>query len=397
MSQTPLRVAVAGAGAFGKNHLRVYRELEAAGSGVALVAAVEPDSARAADAAANYAIPVFATVDKLLAADLHLDAATVAVPTVQHHAVASALLDAGLDLLVEKPLAASLAEADDLIARAERGKRILQPGHLERFNPAVLAVQPQLRRPMFFEAHRLSIFTPRALDVDVVLDLMIHDLDIVLAFSASPVREVRAVGLPILSPKVDIANVRVEFESGCVANFTASRVSTERVRKLRFFEPRQYVSIDYARQDVLVIKVDENAGKTSPAELIASLPPQIASLLPPGIAEGIASGKIDLAKIDPALIAQFAAMAKIDPALIAQLTGPGESKRGLSFAEPPVTPGEPLRLEILSFLESVRTRREPQVTARQGRDALALALEIQATMAAHAKRAGLEDFFKPGA
>jgi predicted dehydrogenase len=397
VSQTPLRVAVAGAGAFGKNHLRVYRELEAAGSGVALVAAVEPDSARAADAAANYAIPVFATVDKLLAADLHLDAATVAVPTVQHHAVASALLDAGLDLLVEKPLAASLAEADDLIARAERGKRILQPGHLERFNPAVLAVQPQLRRPMFFEAHRLSIFTPRALDVDVVLDLMIHDLDIVLAFSASPVREVRAVGLPILSPKVDIANVRVEFESGCVANFTASRVSTERVRKLRFFEPRQYVSIDYARQDVLVIKVDENAGKTSPAELIASLPPQIASLLPPGIAEGIASGKIDLAKIDPALIAQFAAMAKIDPALIAQLTGPGESKRGLSFAEPPVTPGEPLRLEILSFLESVRTRREPQVTARQGRDALALALEIQATMAAHAKRAGLEDFFKPGA
>jgi predicted dehydrogenase len=132
------------------------------------------------------------------------------------------LLDAGLDLLVEKPLAASLAEADDLIARAERGKRILQPGHLERFNPAVLAIQPQLRRPMFFESHRLSIFTPRALDVDVVLDLMIHDLDIVLTFAASPVREVRAVGLPILSPKVDIANVRVEFESGCVANFTAS-------------------------------------------------------------------------------------------------------------------------------------------------------------------------------
>ena len=171
-----------------------------------------------------------------------------------HHAVASALLDAGLDLLVEKPLAATLAEADDLVARAEKGKRILQPGHLERFNPAVLAVQPKLRRPMFFESHRLSIFTPRALDVDVVLDLMIHDLDIVLTFANSPVREVRAVGLPILSPKVDIANVRVEFESGCVANFTASRVSTERVRKLRFFEPRQYVSIDYARQDLLVIR-----------------------------------------------------------------------------------------------------------------------------------------------
>ena len=404
MSQAPLRVAVAGAGAFGKNHLRVYRELETAGPDsaglpVALVAAVEPDTARAAEAAAIYAIPVFATVDELLAADLHLDAATVAVPTVHHHAVASTLLDAGLDLLVEKPLAASLAEADDLIARAERGKRILQPGHLERFNPAVLAIQPQLRRPMFFESHRLSIFTPRALDVDVVLDLMIHDLDIVLTFAASPVREVRAVGLPILSPKVDIANVRVEFESGCVANFTASRVSTERVRKLRFFEPRQYVSIDYARQDLLVIKV--NAGKATPAELIASLPPQVAGLLPPGIAEGIASGKIDLAKIDPALIAQFAAMAKIDPALIthltAQLTSPAESKASLSFSKPTVTPGEPLRLEIVSFLESVRTRRPPQVTARQGREALALALEIQASMAAHAQRAGLENFFNPGA
>jgi predicted dehydrogenase len=404
VSQAPLRVAVAGAGAFGKNHLRVYRELETAGPDsaglpVALVAAVEPDTARAAEAAAIYAIPVFATVDELLAADLHLDAATVAVPTVHHHAVASTLLDAGLDLLVEKPLAASLAEADDLIARAERGKRILQPGHLERFNPAVLAIQPQLRRPMFFESHRLSIFTPRALDVDVVLDLMIHDLDIVLTFAASPVREVRAVGLPILSPKVDIANVRVEFESGCVANFTASRVSTERVRKLRFFEPRQYVSIDYARQDLLVIKV--NAGKATPAELIASLPPQVAGLLPPGIAEGIASGKIDLAKIDPALIAQFAAMAKIDPALIthltAQLTSPAESKASLSFSKPTVTPGEPLRLEIVSFLESVRTRRPPQVTARQGREALALALEIQASMAAHAQRAGLENFFNPGA
>ncbi len=392
-----LRVAVAGAGAFGKNHLRVYRELEAAGLGVALVAAVEPDSARAADAAARYAIPVFATVDELLAADLKLDAATVAVPTVHHHAVASALLDAGFDLLVEKPLAAALAEADDLIARAEKSKRILQPGHLERFNPAVLAVQPQLRRPMFFEAHRLSVFTPRALDVDVVLDLMIHDLDIVLTFAASPVREVRAVGLPILSPKVDISNVRVEFESGCVANFTASRVSTERVRKLRFFEPRQYVSIDYARQDLLVIRVDAGAGKTSPAELIASLPPQVAAMLPPGIAEGIASGRIDLSKIDPAMIAQFAAMAKIDPAVLAQFTNPAEPKAGLSFAKPPVTPGEPLRLEILSFLESVRTRRPPQVTARQGRAALALALEIQSSMAAHAQRAGLQDFFNPGA
>ena len=265
-----------------------------------------------------------------------------------HHAVASTLLDAGLDLLVEKPLAATLAEAGDLIARAGKSNRILQPGHLERFNPAVLAVQTQLRRPMFFEAHRLSVFTPRSLDVDVVLDLMIHDLDIVLTFAGSPVREVRAVGLPILSPKVDIANVRVEFESGCVANFTASRVSTERVRKLRFFEPRQYVSIDYARQDLLVIGVQTGADKASPAEMIASLPPQVAKMLPPGIAEGIASGMIDLKKIDPALIAQFAAMAGIDPSVIAQLTNPAESKASLTFSKPTVSPGEPLRLEIAS-------------------------------------------------
>ena len=355
-----MRVAVAGAGAFGRNHLRVYRELETAGLGVALVAAVEPDAARAAETAEKYSIPVFATVGELLTADLRLDAASVAVPTVGHHAVASALLDAGLDLLVEKPLAATLAEADELVALAERKGRILQPGHLERFNPAVLAVEPKLRRPMFFEAHRLSVFTPRSLDVDVVLDLMIHDLDIVLTFARSPVREVRAVGLPIVSPKVDIANVRVEFESGCVANFTASRVSTERVRKLRFFEPRQYVSIDYARQDLLVIRLEGNV----PAELAAAL----------------AAGKLDAA-----------ALAK----LAAARAGAGPAP-GLSLAKPEVTPGEPLRLEIESFLEAVRTRREPRVTARQGRDALALALEIQAAMAAHAERAGLKDFFESG-
>jgi predicted dehydrogenase len=374
-----LRVAVAGAGAFGKNHLRVYRELETAGQGVALVAAIEPNAARAEAVAAQYGIPVFASPEKLLAADLKIDAATVAVPTVYHREVAAALLDGGLDLLVEKPLAAQLAEADDLIQRAEKGHRILQPGHLERFNPAVLAVQPRLRRPMFFESHRLSIFTPRSLDVDVVLDLMIHDLDIVLTFAASPVREVRAVGLPILSPKVDIANVRIEFESGCVANFTASRVSTEKVRKLRFFEPRQYVSIDYARQELLVIKMDSGVG--------GGLSPEIQAAL--------ASGKAD-----PALLAKLGACGaaglptEIAAALASGKAGPAP---GLSFVKPEVTPGEPLRLEILSFLESVRTRREPRVTARQGRNALALALEIQTTMAAHAHRAGLDDFFAPGA
>jgi len=248
---------------------------------------------------------------------------------------------------------------------------------------------------MFFEAHRLSVFTPRALDVDVVLDLMIHDLDIVLTFAGSPVREVRAVGLPILSPKVDIANVRVEFESGCVANFTASRVSTERVRKLRFFEPRQYVSIDYARQDLLVIRIDEKDQASTTAEkvdaLLKALPAHIAALVPRKIAEDLVAGKVD-----PALVAKYSAMAKIDPAVIAQFTQPAGPAPGLSFVKPEIAPGEPLRLEIESFLNSVRTRQAPRVTARQGREALALALEIQAAMAAHAERAGLEDFFKPG-
>lgn len=356
-------MAVAGVGAFGRNHLRVYRELETADTSVELVAALEPDPGRAAEAKSAYGIPVFSTVEEMLRADLRLDAASVAVPTVHHHSVASQLLEAGLDVLVEKPLAGSLDEADEMTALAERKGRILQPGHLERFNPAVLAIEPRLRRPMFFEAHRLSVFTPRSLDVDVVLDLMIHDLDIVLAFADSPVREVRAVGLPILSPKVDIANVRVEFESGCVANFTASRVSTERVRKLRFFQPRQYVSIDYARRDLLVIKLDSGVP--------GNLPPEIAAMIAAG---------------------------KVDPAMLAKLAEAGGGPNpGLSFARPEIRPGEPLRLEIESFLESVRTRCEPRVTARQGRNALALALEIQETMVIHAHRAGLGNFFEANA
>jgi len=423
-------VAVAGAGAFGRNHLRVARELETAGEGVALVAAVETDAGRAEEAAKKYGIKTFANVDELLKADLKLDAAIVAVPTVKHHDVAAALLDAGLDLMVEKPLAATLAEADDLIARAERGNRILQPGHLERFNPAVLAVEPTLKRPMFFEAHRLSVFTPRALDVDVVLDLMIHDLDIVLTFAKSAVREVRAVGLPILSPKVDIANVRVEFESGCVANFTASRVSTERVRKLRFFEPRQYVSIDYARRDVLVIQIDSEVGSavTPPKQSLdppqgrGPVPgdpgdgaPQSSGELAAAAAEFLATGKLDSGVIQkllasgkiPITLAMKIANAKNDPEKLKEiakgLAGPQAGQQdgpapgpapGLTFVKPEVNEGEPLKLEILSFLEAVRTRREPKVTARQGRAALELALTIQSTMAAHAERAGLGDFFK---
>ncbi len=224
---------------------------------------------------------------------------------------------------------------------------------------------------------------------------MIHDLDIVLTFAKSAVREVRAVGLPILSPRVDIANVRVEFESGCVANFTASRVSTERVRKLRYFEPRQYVSIDYARRDVLVIRLDDPEVEGSLSELARAAPGFMTTgkIDPEVIQTLLASGRI------PATLLMQIAAAKNDPEKLKEIAkslgashdGPAP---GLSFAKPKVTPGEPLRLEILSFLESVRTRREPKVTARQGRAALELALQIQAQMAAHAERAGLGDFFK---
>ena len=340
---SPLRVAVCGAGAFGRNHLRVYRELEREGNAVKLSAIIEPDAARSAALQKEWAVPVYSSVDEALAArgrnELRIDAVSVCVPTSIHHAVAAPLLRAGIDLLIEKPIAASTAEADDLIAIARQHSRILQVGHLERFNPAVLAVQPLLNHPMFFEAHRLSIFTPRALDVDVVLDLMIHDLDIVLSFVASPVREIHAVGLPILSNMTDIANVRLEFESGCVANFTASRVSTEQVRKLRFFQPHQYISVDYVRKDVLVIDV---------------------SARPDAIA----------------------------------LANPSSPPAGLAFNKPTVSQAEPLRLEIESFLDAVRTRSMPRVSAEDGRAALALALEINRAISAHAERAGLGRFSK---
>ena len=254
-----IRVAVIGAGAFGKNHARVYHDLQRpAGQwswwGSWTRTRIEPARWQLSSEPKRSR-----TIDDLLAAGA-VDAASVAVPTTLHLPVAKAAMQAGLDVLIEKPIAATLAEADELVRVAKETGRIGQVGHLERFNPAVRATYPLITHPMFFEVHRLSVFGPRALDVDVVLDLMIHDLDIVLSFVDSPIREIRAVGLPILSPKVDIANVRIEFESGCVANLTASRVSTERVRKVRFFQPRQYISVDYTRQDLLVFSVSEQAG-----------------------------------------------------------------------------------------------------------------------------------------
>lgn len=246
-----VRMGVAGAGVFGRNHLRVIASCERA----ELAGIYDPDAERARAAAADYGGTVCASLEELAG---RCDAAVVASPTTTHAEVACALLEAGLDVLVEKPMAASEAEAQRMIEAAARRGRLLQVGHLERFNPAVEAARRILKLPLFFEVHRLSVFSPRSLDVDVVADLMIHDLDLVLSMVGEEPAEIRAAGIAVLSPKPDIANVRLEFPGGCIANLTASRVSTERVRKLRFFQPRQYVSVDYAKQECLAITVDEN-------------------------------------------------------------------------------------------------------------------------------------------
>jgi len=238
-----IRVAVVGAGAFGRNHVRVVGENPRA----RLVGVVDNDPSRA-------------TVSSIDAIIGKVDAAVVAVPTSAHAEVACRLLDAGIDVLVEKPIAGTLAEADRMIMVAERGGRILQVGHLERFNPAIVELEKIATLPLFFEIHRMSVFTLRSLDVDVVLDLMIHDLDVVLSLVRAELTEIRAAGISILSPKVDIANVRLEFADGCVANLTASRVSTEKIRKVRIFQPGQYISLDYAKQSAAVCTVGGEAG-----------------------------------------------------------------------------------------------------------------------------------------
>ncbi len=243
-----IRVAVVGTGEFGRNHVRVYREMD----GVELAGVFDLDAARAAATAQEFSTQAFKGLEELRET---VDAATVAVPTVSHAEVGCRLMEMGIDVLVEKPMASTMAEAEALLEAASRYKRILQVGHVERFNPAVLAVEPVVSRPLFFEVHRLGVFTPRSLDVDVIYDLMIHDLDILLALVKEPVTEVKAVGIPVLTDKVDIAHARLEFAGGAVANVTASRVSTERVRKMRFFQSSEYISLDYARRDALRIGV----------------------------------------------------------------------------------------------------------------------------------------------
>ena len=316
-----------------------------------LVGVVDPDTARADAIAAEFGCKAFGSVEQMLTTHSEVQAASVAVPTVLHLEVAGALMEAGVDVLIEKPVAATLSEADELLRLALDHKRVAQVGHLERFNPAVRATLPLINQPMFFEVHRLSVFSPRSLDVDVVLDLMIHDLDVVLTFVKSRVKEIRAVGLPILSDKVDIANVRVEFESGCVANFTASRVSTERVRKLRFFQPGQYISIDYGRQDVLVFSVGDSSGSSHP-----------------NVATNATLGWGTRAN-------ECGTRPSVNPQI--------------SMTKPPITTEEPLLAEIKAFLQSVRERSRPVVSLKDGLRALELGLAILEEIAHHAGRIGV--------
>jgi predicted dehydrogenase len=320
MSERKLRVAVIGCGDFGRNHLRVYRELGAEIAGI-----YDTDASRRDRAAAEFGVPALDGIENLAG---RVDAASVAVPTVAHAQVGCALLAQGIDVLVEKPMAASLGEADALIAAAHRHGRVLQVGHLERFNPGLVAAQPHVARPLFFEVHRLGIFSPRSLDVDVIYDVMIHDLDILLTLVGQPVSDVRAVGIPVVTPRVDIAHARLEFASGAVANVTASRVSTERVRKLRFFQTHEYLSVDFARRDAMRIRVAGSSGDGAP---------------------------------------QFA------------------------FEKLATEPVEPLRAELEAFLDSARTRRAPLVDGHAGRRALELADRVMAGILQRRGRVQLDE------
>jgi predicted dehydrogenase len=259
-----VRVGVVGVGALGQHHARVYAELP----GARLAGIYDVDGGRAAEIAARHGVRAFPRLRELID---EADAISIAVPTVDHHQVARALLEAGRDVLVEKPMTARLEEAEDLIRLAAEKGAILQVGHIERFNPAVEPLRKAALQPRFIEVHRLSTFSPRSLDVDVVLDLMIHDLDIVLCLDGSGAVQVDAVGVPVLTSKVDIANVRLRFASGLIANLTASRVSAEKVRKFRVFSPKTYISVDFAARSAQVYRlIQGGAGPEITSERFAA-------------------------------------------------------------------------------------------------------------------------------
>ena len=305
MADSPLRLGVVGVGHLGKHHARI-----AAGvAGARLTAVADTQRDRAVAAAAAAGAKVFEDYRDLFG---QVDAVTVAAPTEKHHEIALAFLERGVSVLVEKPITRSLTEADALIVAAKQSGATLATGHTERYNPAVAAVMPLVSTPRFIEVHRLGVFPDRSLDIDVVFDLMIHDLDIILALVKSEVSAIEAVGVPVLTDKFDIANARLRFASGCIANVTASRISRERVRKIRFFQPDAYISIDYAEQSVEGYRLKRRDGQR------------------PEIQGG-------------------------------QL---------------PVAREEPLKREIEDFVGAVRDKRAPLVSGEDGRRALALAQAI---------------------
>jgi predicted dehydrogenase len=307
-----LRVGVIGVGHLGQHHARLLSSMP----GVALAGVVDIKPGRAAEIGAKYGAPGYTDVTALIG---KVDAVSIAVPTVAHVEVALPFIERGTAVLVEKPLAGSLAEADRLIEAALRYGTVLAAGHTERFNPAVVAALPLVTRPRFVEVHRLGTFPERSLDIDVIFDLMIHDFDLLLASVKSEVVSIEAVGVNVLTPKTDIANVRLRFADGCIANLTASRISRERVRKARFFQTDSYVSIDYAAQEVEVYRLlrDESAAAARPI---------------------IQGGKLN------------------------------------------VRQQEPLLCELTDFVDAVRARRAPGVTGEAGREALRLATRVAAAI-----------------
>jgi predicted dehydrogenase len=315
-----IKTAVIGVGHLGQAHARVYASLERAD----LVAVCDLNENQGRAIAERHGTRFIRDYRELLG---QVEAVSVATPTVNHHEITCDFLEAGVHVLVEKPIARSLDEADEMIRVAESKGLVLQVGHIERFNPAFVALRQHVKWPRFFEAHRMGVFTPRSLDIDVVMDLMVHELDIITSLVKSDVVKLDAVGIPILTPKIDLANARLEFADGCIANITASRVSGERLRKLRVFQPNEYYSLDYAEQQVAMCKLT---------------PPKTAGALPEIVAEGLRIEK-----------------------------------------------REPLLAEIESFITSTQTRTAPVVSGPEGRRALALAIEVLEKIKAHSERAGI--------
>ena len=308
-----IKVGVIGVGHLGKFHAEKYASLPS----VELVGVVDADKKRAQEVASNLKTNVFYSYRDILLRE-KVDAVSIVVPTSLHYKIAKDFLSKGIDCLLEKPITNTLPEADELIKEAKKKKAVFQVGHLERFNAAVMAAEGIVNNPLFIECHRLSPFPNRGADVDVILDVMIHDIDIILNFVKSEIESVDAIGIPVISGKVDIANARIKFKNGCVANVTASRVSKERARKITLFQRDAYVSIDYANQNMAVFK-KQGSGKSR--EL-------------------------------PSIVEQDIKIEKNDTLLE----------------------------EIKAFVNSVATRKPPLVSGEEGRRALEVAQKIQEKM-----------------